>query len=107
MLFVELLGDPDNHLRLQAGQIGQHLAKVLEIRVCELVLDEDPSAIGRIVGNDVRTVRPHLDFTALEVQVKANHLGKAVQVLGEPRREVVCFVGPRFSQVGGNELPQL
>ena len=80
---------------------------MLVIRLLKLVLDEHPSAIRRIVGNDVSAVRPHFDFAALKVQVQADYFGEAAQVLGEPGCEVLCFMCPGTSQIGCHEFSQL
>ncbi len=73
MLLVELLGDPDHDLGLQAGQVGEDLAQVLQVCIFQLVLDEHASAICRLVGNDVGAVGAHVDFATLKLQIDSDH----------------------------------
>ena len=65
----------------------------------QLVFDEYPAVVPWVAGHDVRPERANLHFGALELQFEANLGREMIQIVGEPRREVVGLVAPGLAQI--------
>ena len=65
----------------------------------QLVLDEHSAVVPWVAGHDVRPERANLHFGALKLQFEADLGREMIQIIGEPRREVVRLMVPGLAQV--------
>ena len=65
---------------------------MVQVRVLQLVLDEHASVVARIAGYDVGAERPDVHLGVIDFELNADRRRQVIQVCGEPRRGVVCFV---------------
>ena len=93
----ELGRDPHRDARIEPRCIGEQLAEMLEVAPFQLVLDRHPHVAAICSGRlrqDVEKVRANrhllVDFLQRQPQLRAEE----VEVLRQPRREVVRLVGP-------------
>ena len=81
MLLGELSCDPDDSNGLEPGSVGEKLAQMHVVRSCELVLDEYPGLVHRILAKNVRTEWPDVAFLCFDLQVKAEGRSQDLDVL--------------------------
>jgi hypothetical protein len=90
--------DPDDRLRVDAGEVGHDLPEVAVIARRELVLDQHLGVVEGVARDSVggEALHGHLDTFKLEREADSGR--EPVQVLGQPRGEVTCFMCPGVSQ---------
>ena len=96
MLRTRIRYDPNRPTRLESGEIGEQLPKVVMIAPLQLVLDNNRAAVF-VFGDKVNAegARRLLPLDAAEL--KAHSVGEDIDVLLQPRREVESFVTPHLT----------
>ena len=97
---IEAAGDPDDDPCVQSGEVRQHLAEVLQVRFFELVLDDHPAVVHPGAGHNVGAIGADVHFGVLLLQLNSKLARETIQVLGQPRSEVLGFVLPRVAEIG-------
>ena len=64
----------------------------------QLVLDEQAAAIRGVASDDIGRKLTDGDLRALRLHRNSERLGQPLQVLGQPRREMLRFVSPHLAQ---------
>jgi len=95
---AEIGGDPDHGLSLEPCEVGHDLAQMGVVGRLQLVLDQDDAVIHRVARENVGAERLDGDLGAGEFERDADHVRQVVDVLGEPRGELVCLMLPRVAQ---------
>jgi hypothetical protein len=95
--------DPDGGLRIDIGQVGQQLAKVLVIGRLELVLD-DHAVVVLILRDEVNLEVAREELPLRIGQGNADRLGQGIKVALKPRRESALFVLSKLTKGNWFEL---
>ena len=109
-VLVACLGDnPDDHLRLLAGCVGNDLTKVVVVGFLQLVLDDDLSASAQLGGEqiDLEGADLRLGLHGLEFDADGLSEGREVLLLSEPLREVKRLMWPYLAEVYLRQCPKL
>ena len=101
MLLGEARGHPDDGHRVEAGRIGQKLAKVAVVGALQLVLDQHPMVATDVPAQDIGAERPDGLLLGLQFELQAQRLAQHGQVLWlcQPRRERRGLVGPDIAKI--------
>ena len=102
VLLGKALGNPDDRHRLQTCRIGEELPQMAMVRPLQLVLNEHPLSVDRVLAEQVGAKRPHVLFRRLHLQLQLQVYGITEQfhvfIPGQPRRELGGFVRSAVTQ---------
>ena len=77
------------------------------VRWFDLVLNDHNAVAAKVVHEQIKREWADRRLLKLQLEIHAEHVTQGVKVLGEPRRELLCFVRPQVPQISALEDAEL
>jgi hypothetical protein len=106
MFLSDGCGNPDDSGSVKAASVREQLTKVTVVGRLQLVLDDQSTAVGNVIPDEVDGIPADRDFSFVDHEIQAERLAKKTDVRSEPWSEVKRFVGPHLSGLNALQLTQ-